>query len=496
MTITRAAIYLRQSKDVDGDELAVDRQRTECLKLIEPKGWTPVEYKDDNVSASNGKHRPEYERMLRDIEAGTIGAVVVWDLDRLHRRPIELEHFIALADDKRIALATVTGEIDLGTHNGRLYARIKGAVARAEMDQKSARQKLAAKQLAASGTNWWSARPFGYVVRVPVLDENGQPMLTAKRKPVYAPPTLDPIESEAVRKAYSSLLAGSSLRSIAKDLDAAGLRTPRGNRWVTSSQVRQLLESERNAGLRVHDGELIEANWPKIVERDIWEGAVAILSDESRLCGTSRARKHLLSNLLFCGGMVDAKGKATTDPAKIVKPCGSKMGSGISGRGKTIYVCRACNGVSRDGASLDDLVSERVTQRLAMPDAIELTRPEKRGDQAELRVQRRALQARLESLGIEFADSDPSAWPVLKAATKRITEKLAVIEQTLLSAQTVNVFNGVIGADDVRGAFLSLDLDRRRAIIAELYTITVLPTVRGARFRPEDVDIEPADTPM
>ncbi|WP_251991419.1 hypothetical protein, partial [Mycobacterium tuberculosis] len=32
-------------------------------------------------------------QMLADITAGKIAAVVAWDLDRLHRRPIELEAF-------------------------------------------------------------------------------------------------------------------------------------------------------------------------------------------------------------------------------------------------------------------------------------------------------------------------------------------------------------------------------------------------------------------
>jgi hypothetical protein len=53
---------------------------------------------DDDKSATNGR-RTAYEKMLDDIRAGLVGAVVVWDLDRLHRRPIELEHFIDLADD-------------------------------------------------------------------------------------------------------------------------------------------------------------------------------------------------------------------------------------------------------------------------------------------------------------------------------------------------------------------------------------------------------------
>ena len=81
----------------------------DCAKLCAQRGWTTVEYVDNDTSASNGKTRPAYQRMLADIREGRVDAVVAWNLDRLHRRPIELEHFIALADQKHIALATVGG---------------------------------------------------------------------------------------------------------------------------------------------------------------------------------------------------------------------------------------------------------------------------------------------------------------------------------------------------------------------------------------------------
>ena len=121
-----AAVYLRISEDRTGEQLGVVRQRQDCEELCRSKGSTPVEYVDNDTSASNGKRRKDYERMLADIRGGSIGAVVAWDLDRLHRRPIELESFMALADEKRVALATVSGDVDLSTAQGRLVARLKG----------------------------------------------------------------------------------------------------------------------------------------------------------------------------------------------------------------------------------------------------------------------------------------------------------------------------------------------------------------------------------
>jgi hypothetical protein len=86
-------MHLRQSRDSEGNELAISSQREGCLKLCQHKGWNDIsEYPDNDRSATNGKPRPSYQRMMKDIADGKVARVVVWDLDRLHRQPIELEH--------------------------------------------------------------------------------------------------------------------------------------------------------------------------------------------------------------------------------------------------------------------------------------------------------------------------------------------------------------------------------------------------------------------
>src|SRR6478672_10045022 len=100
----KTAVYLRQSLDRDQKKLAIDRQRADLLKLCAAKRWDdPIEYVDNNVSANTGR-RQAYEDLCRDIASGVIGRVAVWDLDRLHRQPIELESFIALADQHHVEL--------------------------------------------------------------------------------------------------------------------------------------------------------------------------------------------------------------------------------------------------------------------------------------------------------------------------------------------------------------------------------------------------------
>jgi hypothetical protein len=239
--------------------------------------------------------------------------------------------------------------------------------------------------------------------------------------------------------------------------------------------------SPRNAGFRTFRGELqtdedgqpVKGNWDAIVDEETWRGVRDKLANPARRSGASRARRHLLSNLVTCG----------------VKGCGGRLGSGVNSHGRLIYVCRSCNRNSRNGAWLDAVVVEHVVDRLSRPDAVELTQPAPRADVDEIRGRGRALRARLDSLAVEFADGVLSTAQI-KTMTTRINEQLAEIDAVLRDAQSTRVYDGVIGAEDVDAAFDGLDLDRKRAIIDSLLTIVVRPSGRcGRTFKREDVDV-------
>jgi len=117
-----------------------------------------------DVSAYSGKVRPAYRRMLDDLGGGFLDAVVVWDLDRLHRQPRELEEFFDLCKAAGVSrLASVSGDVDLSTHDGQFLARILGAVAKKESDDKSRRIRRKHEELAQAGKfAGGGTRPYGY----------------------------------------------------------------------------------------------------------------------------------------------------------------------------------------------------------------------------------------------------------------------------------------------------------------------------------------------
>ena len=132
VSAVRAAIYLRVSLDRAMDGLAIDRQRDDCLRITADRGWIVVgTYVDQSRSATDKtKRRPDYDRMVADYLTGSFDAIICWDLYRLTRRPRQLEEWIDAAEARGLRLVTANGEADLTTDGGRMYARVKAAVAR------------------------------------------------------------------------------------------------------------------------------------------------------------------------------------------------------------------------------------------------------------------------------------------------------------------------------------------------------------------------------
>jgi DNA invertase Pin-like site-specific DNA recombinase len=131
-TVVRAGIYTRISSEPSGQRAGVERQRADCETHCAARGWAIVDvFCDNDASAYSGRQRRAYDRMLAAVRAGALDAIVTWHNDRLHRSPKELEAFIDLVERSGVRLAVVTGgDYDLTTPDGRLSARIVGAVAR------------------------------------------------------------------------------------------------------------------------------------------------------------------------------------------------------------------------------------------------------------------------------------------------------------------------------------------------------------------------------
>ncbi len=441
----RAAVYLRQSKDPKDDKLAISRQREDCVKLCEERGWTWKEYPDNDRSASNGA-RPAYHRMLDDIRAGQIDAVVTWDLDRLHRKPIELEEFMLLAESKKIALATVGGETDLSTDGGRLFARIKGAVAKAEVERKSARQKRANQQQREAGV--WrrgGIRPFGYT-------QDGEP--------------LEP-QASCIRQAAVDVLAGHSLRSVAVEWINRDIPTVRGGVW-TNLAVRRILKNPVYAGLVTHQGKVVGPGaWEAIIDEDTHDRLRSLLSDPSRKPAVSFERKHMGSGVYQCA------------------VCAGKLyGAYPHGPNRRmLYICRKSVHVARNGEMLDRYVTELVLGHLNKYDVGAELRDnsERQINIRALRTEQDVLQARADELATLFSKGEIKSSQLVRG-TAELNIEMSRIDTELAEVARVSPLAAMAladGEDTLAQRWEAASADIRGKIVAELMEVIVHPAPRG-----------------
>ncbi len=455
---TQVALYLRISHDTGGrrgevDGLGIARQEAACRAELKRRGWSLNDadvYRDNDVSASSSKPRPAYTALMRRAERGEIDTVVSWSLDRLLRKPIEMEHLIEMVDGAtRLRVVTCQGMLNLETPEGRAAARVQAAFARQEADQKGLRQHLSEQQAVERGRPP-RRRAFGY-------RRGGM--------------ELEPAEADGVRDAYRLLLAGSSLAHIARSLNAAGLVTTLGREWEPTA-VRTLLMNARNAAIRTYYGEETGPGcWPPIVEEPTFRQAVAILSDPDRsTSGGSTARKHLGSGLYLCG------------------KCGSDVRVAYRGSGVRIYVCRATKHLARLADPVDDLVNRIVEARLAQPDLGALLTAED-PELAELSGQASVIHARIRRIEADYGEGEIPA-RIMREQTDRQRAELATVERRIAALTRASRLSAVVGAADPVAAWRGLDVPARQAVVKALMDVTLLPGRPGrAPFDPSTVSI-------
>lgn len=466
---TRAVIYLRISQDRTGAHLGVDRQREDCEALAERNGWDVVEtYIDNDLSAYSGKPRPDYRRMLTDLDQGTATVVVSWHTDRLHRSPAELEEYIDLSERRGVNTHTCqAGPIDLSTPSGRMTARILGAVARHESEHKGERVARARRQKALAGEWMGGIRPFGWGVptgetRIKVDRKTGDEQLV----PVLDMLKAVPEEAEALRYWTDTILSGGSIRSLVKWCADKGVLTTRGNA-ITHTDMRDMLMRPRNAGIAVYRGEEVgKGQWEPIVDETKYRAVVTILTDPSRRT-TPGAQPKWVGSLLFKCGRGNCK-----DFVYVTQS---------GGRSYPSYRCQTGHGGGRRAEIVEQYAEDVIVERLERPDAHNLLLPTDGGvDVPSLQAESEQIRRRLTDLAGMFGAGQIDMVQFTQG-TDTARAQLEGVTQQLAKAAMKDPLVDLVGAPDVRKAWRALELDRKRNVLRALVEVT-LKTPRPGRM--------------
>ena len=482
-------VYARISYAITGETVKTDDQIDLCEEKILARGAVVGEvFRDDSLSAWQPRVvRPDWELMMRRLEAGLSDGVMVYDVTRFSRKVMEGERLVEAAA-RGARVWSLSGEYDLTTADGRRHFREAMVAAAAESDKISERVKRGNLRRARKGKVQGGGRGFAMPGWQPKPEgwEPGDPRVPVPDEVVRA-------EREVVRECYRRLLAGEPLAVLARDLNARGIRTVRGERWTRARLARSLCRPAM-AGLLAYNNEVVGelAGIVPVVSREEWERLSGLFAARRR--GRPPGRVHLLSGILYCGR---CGARMTGVPRRMTTPY-------PDGSHRREYRCRSyadAGGCGRnfiDALLAETAVAEAVKTRLGDPrraERIAARLAVVKQDRARIEQEIAMLNESADTLAEKTAEwgaarVDKAMAPILKRL-RVLESELAGLEQPEAALTAVQD-----AAREWDAAKAAGDFDTLRAMVKRaFFRLTLMPPQRRMDHRVERFDWDGATLP-
>jgi DNA invertase Pin-like site-specific DNA recombinase len=456
-------IYTRISLDPLGVSVSPDRQERLCTQAVEARdGWSVAGVFSDRDKSGWNKSvkRPGFEALKAAIAAGLGDAVVAYSLSRISRRVSDLLGLLEFLDAHDASLVLYDQHIDTGTPAGKLLFTVVAALAEMESEQTSEKVRSSHKVAAETGKmHTGGSRQFGF-------NRDG---------------TVNDAEAAVVLEVVERILGGESLRRIAFDLNARGVRTTRGNEW-SSSTLGAMIRSPRLGGLRAYKGTVLPGQWTPVIPPETHYEVLAALDRPQPAKRTTR--RHLLTGVAecgICGGALKTMGQRLKD-----------------GRSFPRYQCvrqpgaKNCGKLAITKNSLETFVVSQVLRHLAagymLPLSDEITRIEelRRSIEADRQSLSELTEERYVRRTISATDYEANR-DLLQGRLVRSEEQLVAMERQQKVTSSIPMRRGNL--DDLRAWWEAASEEERRATIGEMIArVRVNPaTRRGNTFDPTRV---------
>jgi len=163
-----AALYYRLSRDDgnDAESNSIGTQRTMLQRYAKEQGFTVYdEYVDDGWSGTQFD-RPEFKRMLTDIEGGKIGIILCKDLSRLGRNNAMVAYYTEIVfPDNDVRFIAVNDAIDtaMGDSGGNAVMPFMSVVNEYYARDISKKVRSARRTRALNGEHCSGRTPYGYL---------------------------------------------------------------------------------------------------------------------------------------------------------------------------------------------------------------------------------------------------------------------------------------------------------------------------------------------
>jgi site-specific DNA recombinase len=209
----RAAGYVRVSTDGQADRgVSLDAQAEKIRAMATLQDAELLDVIVDGGESGKSLNRPGIDRLIAMVDRREVEIVIIAKLDRLTRSVRDLADLLERFQKRGVALVSVGESLDTGSAAGRLVINLITCVSQWEREAIGERTRDALRHKRAQGLRAGNV-PYGFE-----LAEDEQ--------------TLRPSETERqILDMIRALRDGRSLRQVARELNALGLRTRSGSPW-------------------------------------------------------------------------------------------------------------------------------------------------------------------------------------------------------------------------------------------------------------------------
>ena len=293
----RCAIYTRKSSEegLEQDFNSLDAQRESCEAFIRSQkheGWACLSelYDDGGISGAT-MERPALKRLLADIEADRIDAVVVYKVDRLTRSLNDFAKIVEVFDRQAVSFVSVTQQFNTTTSMGRLTLNM--LLSFAQFEREVTGERIRDKIAASKKKGMWMGGlpPLGYDVKDRKLVVNER-------------------EAETVRHIYRRYAVLGSVLALKEELDGDGVVSKArvdkygrstGGRPLARGALYLMLQNRIYRGETVHKDNSYPGEHAPILDAALWDEVQRKLAANrfDRTTGAGATQVSLLAGLIY-----------------------------------------------------------------------------------------------------------------------------------------------------------------------------------------------------
>ena len=261
----RVAIYCRVSTIEQAEEgYSIDEQNIKIREYCEREGHEIYNlYEDRGISGKNITNRPGIKQLLEDATKNKFDLVVVWKLNRISRKLLDILNIVDLLNKHNIAFRSLTENFETETPSGKLQLNIMGAIGEFERETIAENVKMGLLARAREG-RWNGGVVLGYdLVELP---NEGK-----KRKNTRL--EINEKEANTVRRIFELYSQGHGYKAVVNRINKEGHKTKRNGEFAVST-VKEILQNPVYIGKIRYN---VRQDWSKKRRNNI--NANPILSD-------------------------------------------------------------------------------------------------------------------------------------------------------------------------------------------------------------------------